>query len=45
MKKLNLKKNDKKKLIWAGVLILLASGKELICSLLPDGSRARNNLG
>ena len=40
MKKLNLKKNDKKKLIWAGVLILLASGKELICSLLPDGSRA-----
>lgn len=40
MKKLNLKKNDKKKLVWAGVLILLAIGKDVICSLLPSGSRA-----
>lgn len=40
MKKLNLKKNDKKKIVWAGILILLAVGKDLICSLLPEGSRA-----
>ena len=40
MKKLNLKKNDKKKIGWAGILILLAVGKDLICSLLPEGSRA-----
>lgn len=40
MKKLNLKRKDKKKLVWAGILILLAVGKDLICSLLPEGSRA-----
>lgn len=40
MKKLNLKRNDKKKLAWAGVLILLAVGKDIISSLLPEGSRA-----
>lgn len=40
MKKLNLKKKDKKRLAWAGVLILLAIMKEVICSLLPDGSKA-----
>lgn len=40
MKKLNLKRKDKKKFVWAGILILLAVGKDLICSLLPEGSRA-----
>lgn len=40
MKKLNLKRKDKKKLVWAGILILLAVSKDLICSLLPEGSRA-----
>lgn len=39
MKKLNLKRKDKKKLVWAGILILLAVSKDLICSLLPSGSR------